>query len=172
MGYYRANSLLSLSTQNLTRSSFSFTADEVIEYAETEQYVVAPTDAWFYLVAGNKVASISSSHLLEKGADGASVHLVVQKRFSSAERHALVELQLWKLVDSFIINRLTGLYLTATSEGTLIISAKVRTSYRQLNNFSKRRHDSLPNAFHSGGGGGGFLFNPAIGLIPSAVAVL
>ncbi|KAG0043718.1 hypothetical protein BGZ83_011087, partial [Gryganskiella cystojenkinii] len=123
------------------RSSAS--SNEVIEYAETEQYVVAPTESWFYLVAGNKVASISSSHLLEKGAEGASVHLVIQKRFSSVSRHALVELQLWKLVDSYIINRFTGLYLTATAEGNLITSAKQVDSSRQQWSFSEQGELSL-----------------------------
>src|SRR5690554_1927674 len=107
-------------------------ATETIEYATTEQHLVAPTESWFYLIVGNKVASITGIHLLEHGAEGASIQLVVQKRFCSAERHTLVELQLWKRVDSFIINRLTGHYLTVDSNGALVMASKVRILTRHV----------------------------------------
>ncbi|KAF9195071.1 hypothetical protein BGZ50_005292, partial [Haplosporangium sp. Z 11] len=110
---------------------------ETIEYATTEEHLVAPTESWFYLIVGHKVASISAIHLLEHGAEGASIQLVVQKRFCSAERHALVELQLWKRVDSFIINRLTGLYLTVDSNGALVMASKQSDVSRQQWQFSE-----------------------------------
>ncbi|KAG0196973.1 hypothetical protein BGX28_009522, partial [Mortierella sp. GBA30] len=115
----------------------SATTNEVIEYAKTEQHLVAPKDSWFYLVAGNKVASITATHILEHGADGASIHLVVQKKFSSVERHSLVELQLWKLEGSYIINRFTGLYLTADNNGGLIMTTKHADASRQQWQFSE-----------------------------------
>ncbi|KAF8924852.1 hypothetical protein BGZ58_001364, partial [Dissophora ornata] len=110
---------------------------EIIEYAKTEQYLVAPKECWFYLVAGNKVASVSASHLLERDAEGAAIELVVQKKFSSAERHALVELQLWKLEGSYIINRFTGHYLTVDSNGSLILATKQADASRQQWQFSE-----------------------------------
>ncbi|KAF9954970.1 hypothetical protein BGZ72_004124, partial [Mortierella alpina] len=115
----------------------SATSTEVIEYAETQQHLVAPTESWFYLLAGNRVASIDASHILDRGADGAHIHLVVQKRFSSAERHSLVELQLWKLEGSYVINRFTGLYLTVDSTGALIMTSKQADASRQQWSFSE-----------------------------------
>ncbi|KAG0307670.1 hypothetical protein BGZ98_010139, partial [Dissophora globulifera] len=111
--------------------------NEVIEYARTERNLIAPQESWFYLSVGNKVASIHATHLLENSAEGASIHLVAQKRFSSAERHALVELQLWKLEGSYIVNRFTGHYLTVDSNGSLILSAKQADSSRQQWQFSE-----------------------------------
>ncbi|KAG9320569.1 hypothetical protein KVV02_002822, partial [Mortierella alpina] len=121
----------------------SATSIEVIEYAETVQHLVAPKESWFYLVAGNRVASITASHILERGADGAHIHLVVQKRFSSAERHSLVELQLWKLEGSYVINRFTGLYLTVDSTGALIMTSKQADASRQQWKFSEDGSFSL-----------------------------
>ncbi|KAG0350950.1 hypothetical protein BGZ54_003504, partial [Gamsiella multidivaricata] len=115
----------------------SSVANEIIEYAKTEQYVVAPKETWFYLVAGNKVASICPTILLEREADGAAIELFVQKKFSSAERHALVDLQLWKLEGSYIINRFTGLYLTVDSNGALILFGKQADASRQQWKFSE-----------------------------------
>ncbi|KAG0260352.1 hypothetical protein BG011_001953, partial [Mortierella polycephala] len=115
----------------------SATSTETIEYATTEQHLVAPTESWFYLIVGSKVASITGTHLLEHGAEGASIQLVVQKRFCSAERHTLVELQLWKRVDSFIINRLTGHYLTVDSNGALVMTSKQSDVSRQQWQFSE-----------------------------------
>ena len=89
------------------------------------------------MLAGNRVASIDASHVLERGADGAHIHLVVQKRFSSAERHSLVELQLWKLEGSYVINRFTGLYLTVDSTGALIMTSKQADASRQQWSFSE-----------------------------------
>ncbi|KAF9373316.1 hypothetical protein CPB97_000656, partial [Podila verticillata] len=110
---------------------------EVIEYAVTEQHVIAPKESWFYLVAGCRVAAINYDQITEHGCDGASVSLVAQKRFSSAQRHALLELQLWKFEDSFIINRHTGLYLTVDSFGALITTTKQTDVTRQQWNFSE-----------------------------------
>ncbi|CAO3565913.1 unnamed protein product [Mortierella alpina] len=121
----------------------SAASNEVIEYAETVQHLVAPKESWFYLVAGNKVASITASHILERGADGAHIHLVVQKRFSSAERHSLVELQLWRLEDSYVINRFTGLYLTVDSTGALIMTSKQADASCQQWQFSEDGSFSL-----------------------------
>lgn len=121
----------------------SATSTEVIEYAKTEQRIIAPSDAWFYLVAGNKVASISTTHLLEHGADGALIELSVQKRFASAQRHALVDLQLWKLEGSYVINRFTGLYLTVDVNGSLILSTKQADATRQQWTFSEEGSLSL-----------------------------
>ncbi|KAF9904817.1 hypothetical protein EC991_002321, partial [Linnemannia zychae] len=115
----------------------SATSTEEIEYAKTEQRIVAPKDSWFYLVAGNKVASISATHLLERGAEGASIELTVQKRFASAQRHALIDLQLWKLEGSYVINRFTGLYLTVDVNGSLILSTKQADVSRQQWAFSE-----------------------------------
>ncbi|KAI1316330.1 hypothetical protein EDD11_010109 [Mortierella claussenii] len=117
------------------RSSAS--SNEIIEYAKTEQHLIAPVNAWFYLVVGNKVAAISTTHLLERGAEGASIHLTVQKRFTSAERHALAELQLWKLENSYLINRFTGLYLTVDSSNNLVLAKKQPDASRQQWQFSK-----------------------------------
>ncbi|KAF9905967.1 hypothetical protein BX616_000861, partial [Lobosporangium transversale] len=111
--------------------------NEVIEYAKTEQSLVAPKETWFYLVVGNKVASISTTQLLERGAEGATIHTTVQKRFGSNERHALVDLQLWKLEDSYIINRFTGLYLTVDSNGSLVLAKKQTDASRQQWQFSE-----------------------------------
>ncbi|KAF9547918.1 hypothetical protein EC957_007645, partial [Mortierella hygrophila] len=121
----------------------SATSTEVIEYAKTEQRIVAPSNAWFYLVAGNKVASISTTYLLERGAEGASIELSVQKRFASAQRHALVDLQLWKLEGSYVINRYTGLYLTAGANGSLILSTKQADTTLQQWTFSEEGSLSL-----------------------------
>ncbi|KAF9929140.1 hypothetical protein BGZ65_005935, partial [Modicella reniformis] len=115
----------------------SATANELIEYAKTEQYLVAPQEAWFYLVAGNKVASIDATYLLDHDAAGATIELVVQKRFSSAERHALVDLQLWKLEGSYLINRFTGHYLTVADNDTLILDGKHSDASRQQWQFSE-----------------------------------
>ncbi|ORZ05712.1 hypothetical protein BCR41DRAFT_278629, partial [Lobosporangium transversale] len=49
---------------------------------------------------------------------GAYLELNNQKLFASAKRHALLELQLWRFENGFIINRRTGLVLDA-SEGAL-----------------------------------------------------
>ncbi|KAG0250546.1 hypothetical protein BGZ95_007159, partial [Linnemannia exigua] len=121
----------------------STTSTEEIEYARTEQYIIAPKDSWFYLVAGNKVASISTTHLLERGAEGASIELSVQKRFASAQRHALIDLQLWKLEGSYVINRFTGLYLTVDVHGSLILSSKQADASRQQWAFSEEGSLSL-----------------------------
>ncbi|KAF9569219.1 hypothetical protein EC968_002657, partial [Mortierella alpina] len=121
----------------------SATSTEVIEYAETVQHVVAPMESWFYLVAGSRVASIAASDILDRGADGAHIHLVVQKRFSSAERHSLVELQLWRLEGSYVINRFTGLYLTVDSTGALIMTSKQGDASRQQWQFSEDGSFSL-----------------------------
>ncbi|KAF9933124.1 hypothetical protein FBU30_006448, partial [Linnemannia zychae] len=121
----------------------SAVSTEEIEYAKTEQLIVAPTNSWFYLVAGNKVASISTTHLLERGADGASIELSVQKRFASAQRHALMDLQLWKLEGSYIINRFTGLYLTVDVNGSLILSTKQTDASHQQWTFSDEGSLSL-----------------------------
>ncbi|KAF9409794.1 hypothetical protein BGZ94_001860, partial [Podila epigama] len=112
-------------------------AGEVIEYAVTEQYVEVPAQSWFYLVAGSRVVSINHDHIIERGADGASIALVAQKRFSSAQRHALLELQLWKFEESYLINRYTGLYLTVDSNGSLITTTKQADVTRQQWQFSE-----------------------------------
>ncbi|KAF8945706.1 hypothetical protein BGZ52_009447, partial [Haplosporangium bisporale] len=110
---------------------------EVIEYAITEQHVIAPKESWFYLVASCRVATINYDQITAHGCDGASVSLVAQKRFSSAHRHALLELQLWKFEDSYIINRHTGLYLTVDSFGSLITTTKQTDVTRQQWHFSE-----------------------------------
>ncbi|KAF9345813.1 hypothetical protein BGX26_002705, partial [Mortierella sp. AD094] len=115
----------------------STTSNEVIEYVKTEQHLIAPKESWFYLVAGNKVASISSTYLLEHGAEGASIELVAQKRFASVERHSLLDLQLWKLEGSYLINRFTGFYLTIDTNGSLILSKKQSDVTRQQWQFSE-----------------------------------
>ncbi|KAG0013890.1 hypothetical protein BGZ80_010786, partial [Entomortierella chlamydospora] len=115
----------------------STTSNEVVEYIETEQHLIAPKESWFYLVAGNKVASISSIYLLEHGTEGASIELVAQKRFASAQRHSLLDLQLWKLEGSYLVNRFTGLYLTSDSNGSLILSKKLSDVSRQQWQFSE-----------------------------------
>ncbi|KAF9430481.1 hypothetical protein BGZ76_000821, partial [Entomortierella beljakovae] len=109
----------------------SATSSEVIEYAKTEQHLIAPADSWFYLVAGSKVVSVSTTYLLEHGSEGASIELVAQKRFASAERHALLELQLWRLEGSFLVNSFTGLYLTVDASGSLVVSKKADVSRQQ-----------------------------------------
>ncbi|KAF9100709.1 hypothetical protein BGX27_000276, partial [Mortierella sp. AM989] len=118
-------------------------ANEVVEYIKVEQHLVAPKETWFYLLAGNKVASISSSYLLEHGAEGASIELVAQKRFASADRHALLDLQLWKLEGSYLINRFTGLYLTIDTNGSLTLSKKLSDVSRQQWQFSEEGALSL-----------------------------
>ncbi|KAF9107960.1 hypothetical protein BGX29_004073, partial [Mortierella sp. GBA35] len=115
----------------------SATSTEEIEYARTEQHIVAPKDSWFYLSVGNKVASISATRLVEHGAVGALIELSVQKRFASAERHALLELQLWKLEGSYIVNHYTGLYLTADVNGSLILATKQDDASRQQWSFTE-----------------------------------
>ncbi|KAG0334355.1 hypothetical protein BG004_000441, partial [Podila humilis] len=113
-------------------------AGEVIEYAITEQHVIAPKESWFYLVAGCKVVAINYDQITERGhCDGASISLVAQKRFSSTQRHALLELQLWKYENQFIINRYTGLYLTVDSNGSLITTTKQTDVTRQQWHFSE-----------------------------------
>ncbi|KAF9583249.1 hypothetical protein BGW38_009927, partial [Lunasporangiospora selenospora] len=111
--------------------------NEKIEYAKTEQHLVAPKDAWFYLVVGNKVASINAERLIEHDAEGAVIELTVQKKFASVERHALIDLQLWKLEGSYLVNKLTGLCLTVTESGTLILSSKQTETSRQQWTFSE-----------------------------------
>ncbi|KAF9198224.1 hypothetical protein BGZ49_001021, partial [Haplosporangium sp. Z 27] len=121
----------------------STTSDEVIEYVKSEQHLTAPKESWFYLITGNKAASISSTYLLENGAEGASIELVPQKRFASGERHALLDLQLWKLEGSYLINRFTGLYLTIQGDGSLVLSKKQADATRQQWQFSEDGSISL-----------------------------
>ncbi|KAF9974682.1 hypothetical protein BGZ73_001866, partial [Actinomortierella ambigua] len=102
--------------------------NEIIEFAKTQEHLVAPVDTWFYLsVADGKVASIDYSSVIERKIEGATIQLVQQKQFSSSHHHALVELQLWKLEGSYLVNRFTGLYLTVEGEGVgakLVLSSK------------------------------------------------
>ncbi|KAG0240690.1 hypothetical protein BGW41_006773, partial [Actinomortierella wolfii] len=115
--------------------------NEVIEFAQTQEYLVAPADSWFYLsVADGKVASIDYKSVIERKVEGAAIQLVQQKQFSSAQHHALVELQLWKLEGSYLVNRFTGLYLTVEGEGAgakLVLASKRASTVGQQWSFSE-----------------------------------
>lgn len=68
---------------------------------------------WFYLKhkASGLVLSVEHGFWLDHTKVGAKIALSHQRLCGSSSRHALLDLQLWRFEDGFIINRRTGLVL-------------------------------------------------------------
>ncbi|KAI8352981.1 ricin B lectin domain-containing protein, partial [Mortierella sp. GBAus27b] len=79
-----------------------------------------PSEKYFYIKskASGLVLDVEHGFLRDHTKPGAYLQLNGQKLIASEKKHALLELQLWRFDNGFIINRRTGMVLDAT-EGSL-----------------------------------------------------
>jgi hypothetical protein len=90
------------------------------ETARVSVHSEFPSEKYFYIKskASGLVLDIEHGFLRDHTKPGAYLQLNGQKLVASEKKHALLELQLWRFDNGFIINRRTGMVLDAT-EGSL-----------------------------------------------------
>ncbi|KAF9360723.1 hypothetical protein BGX34_007540, partial [Mortierella sp. NVP85] len=93
----------------------SATYEEGSEVARVSVHTEFPSGKWFYIKskASNLVLDVEHGFFRDHTKAGAFLELNGQKLHASDKRHALLELQLWRFEDGYIINRRTGMVLDA-----------------------------------------------------------
>jgi len=93
----------------------SATYEEGLEVARVSVHTEFPSGKWFYIKskASNLVLDVEHGFFRDHTKAGAFLELNGQKLHASDKRHALLELQLWRYEDGYIINRRTGMVLDA-----------------------------------------------------------
>jgi hypothetical protein len=85
--------------------------------APTTEHVEFPKDGWFYIKSGlaDLVLDVEHGAFVNHMKPGAYIQLRHQKLKTDSRSHALLELQLWRYVGGYLLNRRTGLALTVES---------------------------------------------------------
>lgn len=86
---------------------------EINHLARVVDHSHAPVNCWFYLKSGisDLVLEVEHGRQVNHLQAGSQVKLAHQKLKSGKHSHALLELQLWRFDDGYIINRRSGLVL-------------------------------------------------------------
>jgi len=145
-----------IGTMEIARASFlaheripsrSASYNEGMEEAKISIHATFPTQAWFYIKskASGFVLDVEHGFLRDHSKPGANIELNHQKLRASAKRHALLELQLWKFQDGFVINRRTGLVLDV-AQATLLTGTRVIQWSRKSEN-NENQQWAVTNGF-------------------------
>ncbi|KAF9156576.1 hypothetical protein DFQ26_009301, partial [Actinomortierella ambigua] len=94
-------------------NSRSMSIDEGIEKAQIIVRHEIPVNRWFYIKskASGLVLDVEHGFFKDHLKAGAALELNHQKLHASSRKHALLDLQLWRYEDGYLINRRTGLVI-------------------------------------------------------------
>lgn len=93
---------------------------EINHLARVVDHSHAPVNCWFYLKSGisDLVLEVEHGRQVNHLQAGTQVKLAHQRLKSGKHSHALLELQLWRFDDGYIINRRSGLVLAVDKSKT------------------------------------------------------